>query len=97
MDCIYLELDGVVSEFTEVHLELEGMASNLTCLTSNVTGLTSDLKGLFSNLTGLTSDLTDLQMELDENLEKISKNFSLLFQIDNDINTTFWRCEYENM
>ena len=63
------DLDGVASEFTEVHFEMDGMASNITNLTSNVSGL--------------TSDLTDLQMELDENLEKISKNFSMLLPNDN--------------
>ena len=67
---VFSELNGVASEFTEVHIEMDDMASNFTSLTSNVTGL--------------TSDLTDLQMELDENLEKISKNFSMLLPNDNE-------------
>ena len=66
---VFSELNGVASEFTEVHIEMDGMASNFTSLTSNVSSL--------------TSDLTDLQMELDENLEKISKNFSMLLPNDN--------------
>ena len=66
---VFSELNSVDSEFTEVHFELDGMVSNFTSLTSNVTGL--------------TSDLTDLQIKLDENLQNISQNFSLLLPNDN--------------
>jgi len=43
----------------------------------------SNLDGVATNLTGLTSEFTDMQMEMDENMQKISKNFSLLFPSDN--------------
>ena len=59
------------------------MTSDMEEFATNITGVVSDLDGVATNLTGLTSDFTDLQMELDENLQKISKNFSLLFPSDN--------------
>ena len=54
-----------------------------TSMLSMENEMTSDMEEFATNLTDVVSDFTDLKMELDENMQKISKNFSLLFPSDN--------------